>query len=272
MSDFQPRFLFPDLGSSPSWGDCSSILGTVFPGIGEQQVTPVPAAWGACSRVYGCGLFPPSFPQKEGTVRSTGTAEAPRAAVECHVLGALHAPIDRLTALAERIEAAHPCAAPPTRDRNPDEPQPEMSLAMPAPPTPLRIAARPFTSPCAVCDGEIPEELNTAVFALADDQAATVCDHCANSADPAAYGALHDLRNLDAAYWAIYNRDGWPGTHDAREAAATYLRTLVDGAAALMAMYLSPEQARDACQRLREVVDAGLASPSIPSDPTPKAA
>ncbi len=147
-----------------------------------------------------------------------------------------------------------------------------MSPAMPAPPTPLRIAPRPFASPCAVCRGEIPEELNTAVFALADDQAATVCDRCANTADPAAYGALRDLRTLDAAYWAIYIRDGHPATRDAREAAATYLRTLVDGAAALMAMYLAPEQARDACQRLREVVDAGLADPSTPTDSTPKEA
>jgi hypothetical protein len=122
--------------------------------------------------------------------------------------------------------------------------------------TALRIAARPFTSPCATCPGEIPEELNTAVFALADDPAKTVCDTCAKAANLPAYWALNDLRNLDGQYWSIVNRTGQRASAEAD--AAAYLATLMQGLAELLAMYLSPDQARDTCVRLREIAAAGL--------------
>jgi hypothetical protein len=104
----------------------------------------------------------------------------------------------------------------------------------------LRIAARPFTSPCATCHQPIPEELNTLVFALAADHVATVCDTCAQRIDPAAFTALADLRRLDTAYWAIVGRSGrWPQRDRGAEADANaYLRTLTDGLAAISAMYL----------------------------------
>lgn len=120
--------------------------------------------------------------------------------------------------------------------------------------TALQITPRPYTSPCAQCSGEIPEELNTAAFAQADDPAKTVCDACAKRTAPDAYQALYDLRRIDTQFWAIWNRDGWPYTRNdtACEAARVYLATLLEGAAALYGMYFTPGQTADVLSRLTE--------------------
>jgi hypothetical protein len=94
----------------------------------------------------------------------------------------------------------------------------------------LHFEPRPWTSPCAVCSGDVP---NTITFATSDHDA--VCDGCAEGLIPQAPEALKALRAIDAAWWRFAEGDRRLGP--AGDAAA-YLQNVAAGVASLVAFYV----------------------------------